>query len=226
MSHTVELFNRLKREVAESTPTTRAAGRGRLILAIDATFSRQSSWDRACDIQAAMFEVTAAISRLEIQLLFYRADECRASKWVTSPMELHRIMRSVHCVGGNTQIERVLEHAIKQTTLSAIGALVFVGDAMEENGDRLCHLARELGALGTPVFILQEGSDRAVKAVFEQIAFVSKGAYLSFDLGSMDRLKQLLAGIAVYATGGLVALEAYGRMTGGEVLRLTRRLRR
>ena len=55
---------------------------------------------------------------------------------------------------------------------------------------------------------------------------MSRGAYLGFDLASAGRLKELLAAIAVYAAGGLKALAAYGADKGGEVLRLTRELRR
>jgi len=41
-----------------------------------------------------------------------------------------------------------------------VHALIFVGDAMEENVDRLCKLAGELGLLGTPIFIFHEGRRR------------------------------------------------------------------
>src|ERR1700722_1390786 len=78
-----------------------ATGRGRLIFAMDATASREPSWDRACKIQGEMFEATAALGGLEVQLVFYRGfDECKASKWLTTGAALHRAMRSVSCVGG------------------------------------------------------------------------------------------------------------------------------
>src|SRR5271157_5619433 len=109
------------------------SGCGRLIFALDATASREPTWDRACHIQGEMFEATAALGGLEIQLVFYRGfAECKASRWMTSADELHRVMRRVHCVGGETQIERVLSHAIRATGERRVNALVFVGDAMEE----------------------------------------------------------------------------------------------
>ena len=40
-----------------------------------------------------------------------------------------------------------------------VDALVFVGDAMEENVDRLCQLAGELGLNGVPIFLFHEGGD-------------------------------------------------------------------
>jgi hypothetical protein len=48
---------------------------------------------------------------------------------------------------------------------------------------------------------------------------------MSFDLGSAERLKELLGAVAVYAAGGYRALTAYGEKKGGEVLRLTSQLK-
>jgi hypothetical protein len=211
----------------QRAPPRAGAGRGRLIFALDATASREPTWDRACHIQGEMFEATAALGGLEIQLVFYRGfAECKASRWMTTAAELHRVMRSVFCVGGETQIERVLSHAIRETGKRRVGALVFVGDAMEEKIDRLCRLAGELGLLGVPVFIFHEGGDRTAAAAFRQIAGLSRGAYLSFDLASAERLKELLAAVAVYAAGGYRALADYSAGKGGEVLRLTSQLKR
>ena len=174
-----------------------------------------------------MFEATAALGGLEIQLVFYRGfAECKAGRWVTSAAELHRIMRSVHCAGGETQIERVLSHAIRETNKRRVNALVFVGDAMEEKVDRLCRLAGELGLLGVPIFLFHEGRDPTAAAAFKQMASLSRGAYMSFDLASAGRLKELLAAVAVYAAGGYRALAAYGAGKSGEVLQLTSQLKK
>ena len=81
------------------------------------------------------------------------------------------------------------------------------------------------GLLGVPVFIFHEGRDRTAAAAFKQIAGLSHGAYLRFDLASAERLKELLGAVAVYAAGGYRALAAYGESKGGEVLRLTAQLR-
>jgi hypothetical protein len=204
-----------------------ALGAGRLIIGLDATASREAMWDQACRIQGEMFEATASISVLEIQLVFYRGfKECKASRWVTTAAELHQLMRSVSCVGGHTQIARILDHAIRETQSHRIGALVFVGDAMEENIDCLCQLAAELGSLGVRIFIFQEGNHPDATAAFKQMAHVSGGAHLAFELANIARLKTLLGAVAVYATGGYTALQAYGAKQGGEVLRLTAQLGR
>jgi len=218
----VEFLEQLKR----APGTHPGGGRGRLIFALDATASREPTWDRACRIQGEMFEATAALGGLEIQLVYYRGfSECKASRWVTTAADLHRIMRSVFCIGGETQIERVLTHAIRETRSRKVNALVFVGDAMEEKVDRLCRHAGELGLLGVPIFLFHEGRDRTAAAAFKQLANLSHGAYLSFDLASADRLKELLGAVAVYAAGGYRALTAYGAKRGGEVLRLTSQLK-
>jgi hypothetical protein len=173
-----------------------------------------------------MFEATAGLGGLEIQLVFYRGfSECKASRWMTTAAELHRAMRSVFCVGGETQIERVLAHAVAETGRRRVNALVFVGDAMEENLDRLCGIAGQLGLLGVPIFAFHEGGDPVAGAAFRQIAKLSRGAYLSFNLASADRLKELLGAVAIYAAGGYRALADYGKKRGGEVLRLSSQLR-
>jgi hypothetical protein len=200
--------------------------RGRLIFALDATASREPSWDRACRIQGEMFEATAALGGLDVKLVYYRGfNECKASRWMTNAADLHRVMRAVSCLGGETQIERVLGHAVAENQKQRVGALVFVGDAMEEKVDRLCQLAGELGLKGVPIFLFHEGGDAVAAGAFRQMAKLSRGAYLRFDLASADRLKDLLGAVAVYAAGGYRALTAYGERKGGEVLRLTSQLR-
>ena len=144
---------------------------------------------------------------------------------VSTAADLHRLMRTVSCIGGHTQIERVLELAVRETKGAKVNALIFVGDAMEEKVDQLCHLAGQLGSLGVPVFVFHESNDPIAASAFKQVASMSRGAYVPFDLAGIDRLKELLGAVAVYATGNRAALEAYGQRKGGEVLRLTAQLK-
>jgi hypothetical protein len=224
-SHSAEV-DAFLRDLQRAPAVRPAGGRGRLIFALDATASRQPSWDRACRIQGEMFEATAALGGLDVKLVYYRGfNECKASRWMTNAADLHRVMRAVSCLGGETQIERVLAHAIAENQKQRVGALVFVGDAMEEQVDRLYQLAGELGLKGVPIFLFHEGGDAVAAGAFRQMAKLSRGAYLRFDLASADRLKDLLGAVAVYAAGGYRALTAYGERKGGEVLRLTSQLR-
>jgi hypothetical protein len=208
-------------------PNARAAGeRGRLIFGMDATASREPSWDRACHIQGQMFVETSALGGLDIQLVFYRGfGECKASPWISSSDELLRRMVSVRCMGGHTQIGRVLQHAQKESSARRVDALVFVGDAMEESLDDLCHEAGKLGLAGVRCFMFHEGQDPAAERAFREIARLSGGAYCRFDADSAQQLRELLAAVAVYAAGGRKALADYGKRTGGLVLQLTHQVR-
>ena len=126
-------------EKVRSAPKPAAGPRGRLLFAMDATASREPTWDRACQLQGEMFKETAALGGLEVQLVYYRGfGECMASKWAASADQLLEAMTGVTCLGGHTQIARVLRHAINETLQRKVNALVFVGDCMEEDIDALC----------------------------------------------------------------------------------------
>ncbi len=196
-------------------------GRGRLIFAMDATMSRQPTWDMALAHQAEMFGAVEEVGGLDVQLIYFRgAGECRASKWVSDPQALARLMTTVHCAGGLTQIGKVLRHARNETEEQRVNALVYVGDCMEEDIDQVCGRAGELALNGLPVFVFQEGRDAQAERAFREIARLTKGAYCRFDQGAGDQLRQLLAAVAVYASGGRAALEDFSRGGGGRGARL------
>jgi hypothetical protein len=213
------------RKVAAMPAARPASGRGRLIFAMDATASRQVSWDQACKIQGEMFEATAALGGLDVQLVFYRGfNECKASKWLSTASSLHSAMSAVFCAGGETQIVRVLRHALNAADAQKIGALVFVGDAMEETLDELCGLAGQLGLRGVPIFAFHEGNDAAAERAFKEIARLSHGVYCRFDANSAGELRALLGAVAAYAAGGARALACYSKSAGGPALLLARHL--
>jgi hypothetical protein len=199
--------------------------RGRLMFALDATASRKPTWDQACHIQAEMFRETAALGGLDIQLVFYRGfADFGASAWYHEAADLLKYMSAVTCLGGKTQIGRVLKLAIAETKRQRINALVFVGDCMEEDVDALCHLAGELGLLGVPVFVFHEGDEPKAAQAFQQIARLTHGACCPFDSRSARQLRELLSAVAVYAAGGQAALEEYSRRAGGATLLLARQV--
>ncbi len=153
-----------------------SGGCGRLIFALDATASRQPTWDTACQLQAEMFREVATIGKLSVQLVYYRGlSECRSSRWVSQPKHLAGLMERIECRMGHTQLGKILAHAKRETQLLKVQALVFVGDAMEENPDTLARDAVEL---------------------------------CRFDPGAARQLAELLRAVAVYAAGGMSALEA------------------
>ena len=184
-----------------------AGSRGRLVFALDATMSRQPTWDTACKLQGEMFLEAQAIGGLEVQLTYFRGlSECRASRWVSEPAALAALMEKIDCRGGHTQIGRVLNHAWRETETAKVHALVYVGDAMEEIAGEVCATARDLGLRGVPAFVFQEGSDRDAEKTFRDIARLTRGAYGRFNAGAAHELRELLRAVAAYAAGGLNAL--------------------
>ncbi|HEY1748797.1 MAG TPA: VWA domain-containing protein [Xanthobacteraceae bacterium] len=194
-------------QVKSLGPAASAGGRGRLLFALDATMSRQPTWDQACVLQAEMFGEAAAVGGLDIQLVYYRGlSECRASPWIGEPRQLGELMSRIDCRGGHTQIAKVLAHARRESEKAPLGALIFVGDAMEEPLDDLCAGAGELGLRNVPAFMFQEGYDPVCEQAFREIARLTRGAYCRFAPGAADELRELLRAAAAYAAGGMKAL--------------------
>ncbi|MER9741128.1 VWA domain-containing protein [Mesorhizobium sp. M0187] len=189
-----------------------ATGTGRLILALDATMSRQPTWDLATKLQGEMFDAVGKAGTLSVQLAYFRGlGECRSSAFVADTNALKQLMTRIDCRAGHTQIGKVLAHALKETAAAKVNALVYIGDAMEEDIDDLAQKAGGLGLHGVPVFVFQQGHDPGAEKAFKEIARLSKGAWFRFDRRAAATLAGLLSAVAVYATGGLKALEARDR---------------
>jgi len=197
-------------------PPVAAGQRGRLIFALDATMSRQPTWDTACRLQGEMFREAGAIGGLDVQLVYFRGlSECRASRWVSDGAGLGQLMGRIACVGGHTQILKVLKHARAECERAKVQALVYVGDAMEEAIDDLAAAAGELGLLGVPAFVFQEGHDAVAERAFREVARLTRGAYCRFDLSAAHELAELLRAAAAYAAGGVKALADLSGRDGG-----------
>lgn len=214
------------RQVAAAPVQRNASGIGRLIFALDATASRQPTWDQACQIQAEMFAAAGAVGGLAMQMCYFRGvGEFHATEWLTNSAELVRQMTAVHCVAGSTQVARVLRRAVAEAGKGKVNALVYVGDCMEESAGTLADLAGQLGLLGVPAFVFQEGREPVAQKSFMEVARLSRGAYASFDAASAKMLRDLLTAVAIYAAGGQRALADHAKRVGGEALRLTQQLK-
>ncbi|HYD98783.1 MAG TPA: VWA domain-containing protein [Alphaproteobacteria bacterium] len=212
-------------ERVAAMPAVTTAGQGRLLVGIDATASRQATWDTACHIQSEMFAATGSLGGLAVRLCFYRGfNEFKATPWLSDPADLQRRMSRVVCAAGQTQIGRLLDHAAAQTRERKVQALVFVGDCVEEEAEPLYRKAGELGVLGVPCFLFQEGDDPVASKVFARIADLTRGAHCRFDRNSAGQLKALLGAVAVYAAGGRRALANYARDKGGAAALLIGRM--
>jgi hypothetical protein len=189
--------------------------RGRLMFALDATASWEPTWAIARDLQARMFRETAPIGKLSVQLVYYRGiDECKATKWVSSGEEIAQSMNKIECDAGCTQIGRILDHALRETERAPVGALTFIGDAMEEQIDVLAGAAGKLGNAGCPIFCFQEGSDANVRRAFRLSALKSGGEYFEFNPDTSRAVEQLaerLNAVARLAVGDAKALERIAR---------------
>ena len=186
-----------------------SATRGRLIFALDATMSRQPTWDLAIQLQARMFEAAAEIGGLAVQLVYFRGQgECRSSRFVSNGAGLAELMAGLSVRGGVTQWRKTLAHARDEAREARVGALVCVGDAMEESLDDVLGVAGELALAGVKAFMFQEGDEARAKRAFQEIARLTGGAYGAFDAGAAARLATLLRAAAAYAAGGRDALEA------------------
>jgi hypothetical protein len=89
---------------------------------------------------------------------------------------------------------------------------------MEESIDDLCAKAGELGLLGIPAFVFQEGHDTVAEQAFREVARLSHGAYCRFDISAAHELAELLRAVAAYAAGGIKALtDLKARQNSGAV---------
>ena len=200
-------FARLAAKARHSDrPTPREPNRGRLIFGLDATASRQPTWDMACHLQAQMFDAVSAIGGLDVQLVYFRGSKPpKASPWVSDAKQLKTAMTGIHCMGGVTQIEGLLNHVRQTNSRSPVGAFLYIGDACEESADMLTANAR---TLGVPAFVFHEDphtNQFAVHALMG-IARATGGAYLPFDQDNIRAIGDLLGGVARFAVGGKALL--------------------
>src|SRR4030081_3672806 len=143
---------------ARATSPHAPGAKGRLVFALDATMSRQPTWDMACALQADMFREAGALGSLDIRLVYYRGlSECRATGWISDSAQLAKLMGKIDCRGGNTQIGKVLSEARREAVASGVRAVVFVGDAMEEAIDGLCAKAGAIRLIQGSGFLFPGG---------------------------------------------------------------------
>ncbi len=203
------------KDVRAVQPRPSGSTPGRMLFAMDATMSRQPTWDTALEIQADMFSAALDVGRIEIQLAYFRGfREFYASSWLDDANSLAAAMTSVQCRGGHTQIRRVLTHGIKCAQADKLRALVYVGDCVEENADDLAELAGKLGVFSVPIFSFQEGFDPVAEPVFRELARLSGGAFSRFSATSAAELRELLSAVAVFVAGGQKALADHAQSRG------------
>jgi hypothetical protein len=180
--------------------------KARVIFAVDATASRQPTWDMASKLTAEIFRAATASGGLDLQLAYYRGEkEFVASRWLSDPGALSSAMSGVMCRSGLTQIGRVLKQARAEDSRTKVAAVILVSDACEENPEQLYAAAHRLSM---PVFLFQEGADEHVASVYRAIAEITGGASCQFGASAAAELAELLRAVAAFASGGRKALAA------------------
>jgi hypothetical protein len=182
----------------------------RLVFGLDATASREATWDAAAGLQGEMFK--AVPGGLAVQLVYFGGvDRPRAGPFLTSGSTLARYMTTIRCRSGNTQIAGILRHVASEHARQPIAALVYIGDTVEEEPETLYGLAKTIAPV--PAFMFWENlpdSASRTAATFKQIASITGCAMLEFNRSAPQRLAGLLGAIGAYAAGGVKALEAKG----------------
>ncbi len=225
--HPVSSTNDVQQFLSKVAALPKTSGDARLIFSLDATASRQSTWDVASQLQSEMFLSAQSLGGLNVQLCYFRGfGDFFSSDWQGNPDDILRIMSSIQCQAGATQLHRLLQHAIDENQQKKIKCLIYIGDAMEENIDLLAQLAGKLGLLNVPLFMFQERSDSVAKAAFQELSRLSGGAYSQFDSASADQLKDLLRAVAIYAAGGLKALQNFSAGSSSGVKLIEQQLRK
>lgn len=184
--------------------------RPRLLFSMDATASRESSWNIAKEITGAMFE--ALPGTLDVALAYHSGGRLQELTPFSPDAKVFLDkLHTVQCKAGITALNDILDKAIEVNRLKA---LIYIGDCFEENPDEAVELAQQLKLKGVRCFMFHDTSSGSqgydvatAHEVFGQIAQITGGALLPFDENSPEMVKQLLEAIAVYAAQGIKALE-------------------
>ena len=171
-------------------------GRGRLIFALDATMSRQPTWDTACKLQGEMFKAAGEVGGLDVQLVYFRGfGECRASRWVSDAQGLTGLMTAIDCRGGHTQIGKILTHARRETAKKKVGVLVFVGDALEEPIDTIWRpRPANSASSASRSSSSRKDATRRSSGASARLRVSRSGAYARFDVNAAGELAAAAAG--------------------------------
>ena len=131
----------------------------------------------------------AALGGLKIQLCFYRGfGEFKVSPWTSRAAELVRMMTSVSCRAGETQIRQVLQHAVNEAQKERVSALVFVGDCVRGECRRAGDDRRATGdARRACVHVPRGAVIRSPPTRSRRSPASASGAYCQFDASQRRR---------------------------------------
>jgi hypothetical protein len=204
----LSLRNALFARTESPPPAEPASGpqRPRLVFGFDATASREPAWAAARQVTDAL--VRALPGALDVALAVHGGSRLHTfTAFTANPAALRDLAASIECRAGYTQMLPILSRAI---AAPGVRVVTYIGDVFEESPARGRKLADEMGRRGTRLFVLHDVADwnaRRDGAIFLDLARRTGGCVLPFDANAPDRLRDILAAVAVYAVGGEALLE-------------------
>ncbi len=179
--------------------------RPRLVFGFDATASREPAWAAARQVTDAL--VRALPGALDVALAVHGGSRLHTfTDFTSNPAALRDRAASVQCQSGATRLLPILSRAM---AAQGVRVVTYIGDVFEESPARGRKLADAMGQRGIRLFVLHDVADwnaRRDAELFLDLARRTGGCVLPFDTEAPDRLRELLAAIAVYAVGGTALL--------------------
>jgi hypothetical protein len=180
--------------------------RRRLVFGFDATASREPAWAAARHVTDAL--VRALPGELDVALAVHGGGHLHTfTEFTANPAALRDVAASVECRSGQTRLLPILARSL---AAPGVRVVTYIGDVFEESPARGRKLADEMGRRGVKLFVLHDVADwnaRRDGELFLDLARRTGGCVLPFDAAAPQRLRELLAAIAVYAVGGTELLE-------------------
>ena len=190
--------------------------RPRMVLAIDATASREAAWDAARQTTDSLFQ--AFPGQLDVALAVHGGDHLHTfTGFFPDASTLRDTAASIRCQAGRTRMVDILERTRESAD---VRVCLYVGDVFEESPDAAYAAADALRLRGCRVIVLQDGDDRRAAEVFGEIARRTGGALIPFDAEAVWKLRELLEAISTLAVGGTRLLEARRKTLPGATLLL------
>lgn len=186
---------------------------------IDATASRQDTWDTAQKTQAAMLSELANgfADRVTIELVTFGGDVLNAPTQAVSHIDAAKRLAEVECKAGSTQFIDALQPFVERKD-NRTKSIIIVGDFFEENIETVYDVARKLAQKKIKIFTFQEGhyDNDDTETFFRELARITGGAYAKF--GSPVQLSKLCADVIDLTLGGCNALRALNKIETPQTL--------
>jgi hypothetical protein len=188
----------------------------RMIVALAAEADDKFIWDRLKVLQPEMF----AAGPVAIKFGYYGEEGALPTRpfitthWATDADDLAELMEKgrAQCVCGCfVEVGDILEQALRETQQAPVQAVVIVGDRFHGDLEAAIATARQLRAVGTRLFLFQQGRSDSTEGAFRILAEVTGGAYVAFNPHIeriAERLPEMFEAVTHFAIGGMAALEA------------------